>query len=68
VERERQLFSVRTDAPAGAVLLIEDITEASRLGEGRAASRRKLAALGTLAAGLAHELNNPIGIISSRPS
>jgi two-component system NtrC family sensor kinase len=51
--------------PAGAVLLIQDVTERVALERG-ARQSETLAALGTMAAGLAHELNNPIGVISSR--
>ncbi|HEY8368050.1 MAG TPA: PAS domain S-box protein [Thermodesulfobacteriota bacterium] len=51
--------------PNGVVLLLEDITERVAL-ERAAQQADKLAVLGTLSAGVAHEINNPIGIIMSR--
>jgi PAS domain S-box-containing protein len=46
----------------GAVIIVEDISARVNLEEELALSQR-LAAIGKLAAGLAHEINNPLGII-----
>ena len=55
------------DTPDGplAMALVTDVTERRNL-ERAARQHEKLAALATLSAGIAHELNNPIGIISTR--
>ena len=48
--------------PVSFVAIIKDITERKRL-EQQAIQSEKMAAVGTLVAGLSHELNNPIGVI-----
>ena len=54
----------RTFDVVGRIILIDDITEQIQL-EGQLSQSEKLSSIGLLAAGVAHEVNTPLAVISS---
>ena len=62
---EISLTYVQTDEGIRAIAFVTDITERKAM-ERAARQAERLSALGRLSAGIAHEVNNPIGIMTSR--
>ncbi len=54
----------RDFVPVGRIILVDDITERVSL-ESQLAQADKLSSIGLLAAGVAHEINTPLAVISS---
>jgi len=54
----------RDFVPVGRIVLVDDITDRVTL-EGQLAQADKLSSIGLLAAGVAHEINTPLAVISS---
>jgi len=54
----------RNFVPVGRIILVDDITERVSL-ESQLAQSDKLSSIGLLAAGVAHEINTPLAVISS---
>ncbi len=62
IDLSRTLVRERQGNRVGSVVIIKDITEKVELDQ-RIYSTEKLASIGTLAAGVAHEINNPLAVI-----
>ncbi len=62
VDISRTVIIGEDGSPLGSTAIIKDITEKEEMDK-LIYSTEKLASIGTLAAGVAHEINNPLGVI-----